>query len=504
MSSNLEIPPNQNKDLNIEKDFIAPVTSEVSMPEKKFTIIELSKWLEAYGFERNKYNFDTCSREDTINNILSPWQNLLKLETEEPDNQILETRKKLLLLDLVTKRNNLFGYFIRTMQKAKDPYFSIDEAVAKIMQMVHKNAEVKMYRTSNDVNPDQMISKDNPLYDFFKSMGDPSKHFDMERAQKIVGEILGYELVAKNLAGIDIGSQRDLETVNLLFSSQVEKEKTHEEFLQKFGLADDKVSLAIGHKYIQQDYKKDTEVNYHELPSQNYEDPVIKILQEAKPTNRRNIQGNDYQINSKDIFTFDNGECGIFKYKNGERKSKFDETYYTREGSYWRSEYAAYLVSKIFDLGVPQTVLRVDSKKGIGSLQHFLSQVEVGYHSDKQSDPQGFAKMMLLDEISDNCDRRSEEYCSFTNWITQNGKIIPIDNGISFNPRKRSARLPKDLPRETLQRLANFASIEKPIENLYILLSNILYHDQALPAIDRIMQLSNQARQIINKMENVK
>jgi hypothetical protein len=180
---------------------------------------------------------------------------------------------------------------------------------------------------------------------------------------------------------------------------------------------------------------------------------------------------------------------GIYKPKRFERPLwDFSEGLYKRE-------YLTFLTDK--ELGfdsVPETVIREDLEFGIGSVQHFLTEVKF-YDYFEVLDHGGFVpelfKIAILDLIINNADRKAGHIL-----VTNLNKVYAIDNGLSFNsvPKLRTVMwdfVGKELSEEIIESInrllgsfAEFANefidadeIKMTLRRAMILLDEGIYPD---------------------------
>jgi hypothetical protein len=143
------------------------------------------------------------------------------------------------------------------------------------------------------------------------------------------------------------------------------------------------------------------------------------------------------------VVQFEDGVTGIFKPVEGEpdgiRNTVPDRTAYLREA-------AAYEVAKIVGMEdlVPATVVReIDGE--LGSVQEFIADADSDHGMYDTEDimdvgdfPDDVVRAAAFDFVIGNTDRHSG------NWlIKKNGKVVLIDNGLSF-PFKSDATLQND------------------------------------------------------------
>ncbi|MEE8443378.1 MAG: SCO1664 family protein [Dehalococcoidia bacterium] len=99
------------------------------------------------------------------------------------------------------------------------------------------------------------------------------------------------------------------------------------------------------------------------------------------------------------------------------------------DGTLYRREYAAYLLSEALGWGfVPPTVIR-DGVYGIGSVQLYVETDPMSnYFTLQESNPEELLRVCTYDVIANNADRKAS-HC----LLGTDGRIWAIDHGITFH-----------------------------------------------------------------------
>ena len=146
---------------------------------------------------------------------------------------------------------------------------------------------------------------------------------------------------------------------------------------------------------------------------------------------------------------------GIYKPRQGEAP-----LWDFPDGTLYRREYAAYLLSRWLDWGfIPETVIR-DGPYGIGTLQAYVeAEDDTHYFNLRASHAPDLQRMVIFDIIANNADRKAGHLFRGTD-----GKVYGIDHGLTFNvqPKLRTViwdftgePMPAGLLRDLETRLAD-------------------------------------------------
>lgn len=133
------------------------------------------------------------------------------------------------------------------------------------------------------------------------------------------------------------------------------------------------------------------------------------------------------------------------------------------DGTLYRREYAAYLLSDWLGWGlVPETVMR-DGPYGVGTVQAYIEvEDDSHYFTLRESHPADLQRMAVFDIIANNADRKAGHLFKGTD-----GKVYGIDHGLTFNtqPKLRTViwdyigqPIPKPLLRDLEARLCDPAA----------------------------------------------
>lgn len=146
---------------------------------------------------------------------------------------------------------------------------------------------------------------------------------------------------------------------------------------------------------------------------------IIELLQEARHSHVAPIY---YGSNHCFLVTLDAGAAGrslaVYKPARGEYP-----LYDFPNGTLYRREVGSWIVSSLLGWHlVPPTVV-THGAYGVGSLQLFIES-----YTEGEIQVQELARLVLLDLILNNADRKSE-HC----LLAENGKLWGIDHGLTFH-----------------------------------------------------------------------
>ena len=203
---------------------------------------------------------------------------------------------------------------------------------------------------------------------------------------------------------------------------------------------------------------------------------------------RRELGGG---FNESEIIELKDDGMAVFKPRDGE-DSFADEGY--EEGTLYKRERAAYLVSRFLDLGlVPSTVIKKVGSN-IGSAQEFvlgttpaeMSQRDMDSFAKKHNEE--LVKLWLFDYVIWNTDRHG------ANLLINGERVVAIDNGLSFvNSRQRWLKtyynrevIDKNIPSEVVSKFKNFLADAELKKTLSDLLSEHLTKEEVGSCMARI------------------
>ena len=149
------------------------------------------------------------------------------------------------------------------------------------------------------------------------------------------------------------------------------------------------------------------------------------------------------------------------------------------DGTLFRREYAAYVVSEALGLGfIPPTVVR-DGPHGIGTFQLYVDPDEsTEYYGFKERHVDELRAIALFDVVANNADRKAGHCLKGAD-----GRIYGIDHGLTFNvvPKLRTVIWEfcgQPLPEELHERLFDFCTDPKRSSELRSQLGEYLHPNE--------------------------
>lgn len=232
------------------------------------------------------------------------------------------------------------------------------------------------------------------------------------------------------------------------------------------------------------------------LRDRGIQDPICFSEDESrliagKLTSKSRIE----ETNQNDVYycEFDNGLAGVFKPAAGEYSGFFVQN---MEGSKYKRERAAYLVSQALDIKmVPPTVIREIDKK-IGSLQQWIrgSNLRAWRESymARGKRPPDVSEQELTNDIFKYC--IADHDATGTNCIVdENGKLYSNDNGNAFSRTSLSFSniwLGKNVLPSIINAFRIFISSPPLINELKTHLSKLLDEEDVNSCVNRIVKIA--------------
>jgi hypothetical protein len=237
--------------------------------------------------------------------------------------------------------------------------------------------------------------------------------------------------------------------------------------------------------------------------------PDEQLLMTREVADMKELEGGT-NLGMKIIQLKDDGRA-IFKPQEGEFGTRDD----IEEGTFFKRERAAYVVDRMLGLGImPATVIREVNGK-IGSCQQFVENgktmleeiyenmaqrfhtrdvekiTKAQFHELKQEfyarHAAGFQSLKVFDVAILNSDRHDN------NFLIQDGKIVPIDHGLSFGDEKplfAHESFDQPFSPDLIKKLNDFASSDEKVESLRIELYKLLDKKDANACILRIKKMA--------------
>jgi len=217
---------------------------------------------------------------------------------------------------------------------------------------------------------------------------------------------------------------------------KIETEKKEKTKIEEWRERTEEIERRLAQKYQQ---KEKTEEKKEKTKTYTKEDDAA--FESGKIKSFEDFHGG---INTVFKGEIDGGGTGLLKFVEDEKDVEVLREYESELDCDLRAcpqahrEVLASKIDQILGLGiVPLTVIKKDSKKGIGSCQRFVDGLEEGQipKDDLKGKEQAF-QAAVFDKIIGSADRHGANY-----GLDSNGSVVLIDNGLSFvgKPQKSEA-----------------------------------------------------------------